>query len=225
MNHKQYPLYKSRHGLVGLWLVAFVAYHMAWTAHKSMAFVLNGFDLAAQIRIHPAMVAESPSMRTSIFLWLAVLTIAFGVCLGSCLYEGWRSRWWLRLMAIGITLRVNPPQGAVRSGLLQNDYAMTLTALTILGLGLVMLVILLEKNLLKHFRSIMFLNCLVGILFPMLGLSRALGLLQELQLESTLGGGAVLYVLALLTIGVVDLWGWKVADDPSPKAEAVLSSP
>jgi hypothetical protein len=210
---------------VGLWLLAFIAYHMAWTAHKGAPFILNGFDLAVQIRIHPAMVAENPTMRTSIFLWLVIPLVVLGVSVGSCLYEGWQIRWLLRLVACGVALRVNPPQEVVLSGLGPNDYAMILTVLTLLGLGLVAPSILLEKPLLRHFRWAMLATCFVGLFLPFIGLSRALGLLQELQLESTLGGGAVLYGVALGGIGILCLRSWKVADDPSPNAEVVLSSP
>ena len=47
-----------------LWITAFAAFHMAWTAHESAAFTLNAFDLAEQVSIHPAIRAESPPLRS-----------------------------------------------------------------------------------------------------------------------------------------------------------------
>ena len=72
-------LYRYRHWLVIFWLLAFVAYHMAWTSHNTAAFTLNAFDLAEQIRVHPAIAAENPALRTVRFLRLPIPIIAAGL--------------------------------------------------------------------------------------------------------------------------------------------------
>lgn len=198
-------LYSYRHWLIGLWLLAFAAYHLAWTAHAAAAFTLNGFDLAEQVGIHPAIQAENPAYRTAGLLRLPVPVIAFGLALTALLYRDDRLQWGWRALAVLIALRVIPPETALRDpgSLLDNPYATQLTFLTGLGLGLIALTVIppVARWLIRYGWQMQVGLVVIGLILPTIGLERSLRLLKELNLAVSLGGGAVLYMVLVLAIG------------------------
>ena len=194
-----------RHWLMALWLLAFFAYHMAWTAHAAAAFTLNGFDLAEQVGLHPAIQAESPAYRTAGLLRLPIPLIAAGIALTALLYPDARFKWLWRVIAALIALRVIPPETALRQPgtLTENDYAMQLTLLTFCGLLLVGITLLppIEKWAVRHLWIIEIGLVIMGLILPLIGLERSLRLLKELNLAVSLGGGAIIYVILIVGIG------------------------
>src|SRR5262245_60753490 len=122
-------LYSIRHWLVCLWIVAFIAFHLPWTSHKTAVFTLNAFDMAEQVRFHPAIVAESPTYRSSIFLWMAVPLTAGGVAFTAALYRNQWARYLLWTLALLFALRMNPPKDGLQR-IFEDDYAQAFAVLT-----------------------------------------------------------------------------------------------
>ncbi len=211
---KKHPLYAYRHWMITLWLAAFAFYHLAWSAHKTAFATQNAFDLAEQVSIHPAIRAESPALRTSGFLRLPIPFIAFGLALTALLYEDIRWRWIWCGAAVLIALRVIPPESDLRplSDLPDKDNAFQMAQLTLLGLILIFVTLPLRKFFLRSLALIEAGVCLLALVLPMVGLERALRLWNELQLEVSLGGGAVLYSAAILGIGALALRRLKTND-------------
>lgn len=213
---KKHPLYAYRHWIIALWLAAFAFYHLAWSAHETAFATQNAFDLAEQVSIHPAIRAESPTLRTSGFLRLPIPFIAFGLTLTALLYEDMRWRWLWRGAAVLIALRVMPPENDLRplSELPDRDNAFQMAQLTLLGLILIFvtLPLPLRKFFLRYLAPVEAGVCLLALVLPMVGLERALRLWNELQLEVSLGGGAMLYAAAVVGIGALALRRLKTND-------------
>ncbi|MBZ0307996.1 MAG: hypothetical protein K8I82_18150 [Anaerolineae bacterium] len=213
---KRHALYVYRHWLITLWLTAFAFYHLAWSAHETAFATQNAFDLAEQVSIHPAIRAESPVLRTSGFLRLPIPLIAFGLTLTALLYEDMRWRWLWRAAAVLIALRVMPPESDLRplSELPDKDNAFQMAQLTLLGLVLIFvtLPLPLRKRFLRYLSPIEAGVCLLALVLPLIGLERALRLWNELQLEVSLGGGAVLYTAVVLGIILLALRRLKTND-------------
>lgn len=217
MPAKRHPLYRARHWLIVLWLAAFAFYHMAWSAHKTAFATQNAFDLAEQVSIHPAIRAESPTLRTSGLLRLSIPLMAFGIALTGLLYEDIRWRWLWRGLALLVALRAIPPESDLRpiSDLPDKANAFQLALLTALGLILVLATLPqpIRVWMQCHLSAVEAGLCSLALVLPMIGLERALRLWNELNLEVSLGGGAVLYVAALIGIGALVLRHLK-ANDP-----------
>ncbi len=207
---KNHLLYPYRHGLIALWLLAFAFYHLAWTVHETAFATQNGFDLAEQVSLHPAIRAESPALRTSGFLRLPIPMMALGLAFTALLCEDSRWKWFWRAMAFLIALRVNPPEAALRAlGILRdNDNAFQLAYLTVLGVGLVLATLPLEKLFQRFLSPLLVGVVLLGTILPALGLNRAIQLWHELQLDVSLGGGSVLYLFTLVIVGGLLVWRW-----------------
>jgi hypothetical protein len=196
-------MYKYRYWLLALWLLAFWMAHLPWTSHPAAAFTLNSFDLAEQIRVHPALLAESPPLLTSALLWAIFPLLALGVALTALAYRDWRGRVILWGLAGLLALRVIPPQNLLRDPgrLLEDDYGRVLFVLTVLGLGLVGLVVIGQRWLKTNMVLAMSLTVVLAVVIPMIGFERAFGILEALQLEVNLGAGLVLYTGVMLMVG------------------------
>ncbi len=219
--------YKHRHALYLLWLVALVAYHMPWTAHPIAAFTLNGFDLAEQVRYHPAVMAEMPPLRSSMFIWLAMPVLATGLALTAQLYRSPQVRLWLTGLAGLVALRVNPPESALRRPrlLVEDDYAFALMTLTVLGISLVVLAAIFGPLVWRRFGQGVLLGlCALGIILPGVGAMRALQIMRDLGVDVNLGAGLIVYSLVLLTIGGL-AWRSQLQStgDSAKDAEAAAS--
>ena len=188
-----------------LWMTAFAAFHMAWTAHNTAAFTLNAFDLAEQVSIHPGIRAESPSLRTSLFLWSAMPIIAAGIALSAARFEEPYIRWGLYGLAALVSLRVMPPESALRSPgqLMDSGHDRTLAILTLLGLAAVCLILILGKRIQRYDWQIEAGLCAAGVVLPLIGWERSLRLLDELQVDVSVGGGALIYMLVLLALVIM----------------------
>jgi hypothetical protein len=204
--------------------VAFAAFHMAWTAHDTAAFTLNAFDLAEQVSVHPAIRAESPPLRSSLLLWSAIPIIAVGIAITAAKFEQRALRWSRYGLAGLASLRVIPPEGALRTPrqLLDSPHDRAQAILTVLGLVCVGLVFLLGKRLLRYDWQIEAGLCALGILLPVIGWQRGLRLLDELQVDVSVGGGALIYMMTLLAVlGLVLYSGLKTHDPGLPNGSRV----
>lgn len=188
--------------LVGIWLLAIVAFHLPWTNHPSAAFTLNGFDLAEQVSIHPGIRAETPPLRTAALLWVALPLLALGLATAAMRYEQAIVRWVLWGVAAGVALRVIPPESALRAPktLFSEDYARTLFLLTLLGFMGLLGVVLGGRWWRRYMVFVETAIALLGLVLPLLGFMRAWGLLGDLRLAVGLGGGMPLYTLLLLAV-------------------------
>ncbi|HLA42912.1 MAG TPA: hypothetical protein VJZ27_05725, partial [Aggregatilineales bacterium] len=103
-----------------------------------------------------------------------------------------------------IALRVIPPEKALRSPrtLFDDDYARLLSLLTLLGVGAVLLSVFLRKRLHLHTGIIQLIVNGLALSIPAIGFYRAFDLLQQLQLDVTVGGGAIFYAGILVIIAV-----------------------
>jgi hypothetical protein len=205
-----------------LWMTAFVAFHMAWTAHDTAAFTLNAFDLAEQVSIHPGIRAESPPLRTSLFLWSAIPLIAAGIALSAARFENRYLRWGLYALAGLVSLRVIPPEVALRSPrqLMDSPHDRTLAILTALGLVAVCVMILLGKRIQRYGWMVEAGLCITALLLPCLGWERSLRLLDELQVNVTVGGGAMIYMAVVLATLVMVVLTRLSTHDPGLRSSA-----
>lgn len=147
--------------------------------------------------IHPAIRAESPPLRTSLFLWSAIPIIAAGIALSARRFEERYIRWGLCGLAALVSLRVIPPESALRSPgqLMDSPHDRTLAILT--ALGLICLIVVMNTRISWQIEAGL---CAAGIVLPLVGWERSLRLLDELQLDMSVGGGAVIYTAVLLVI-------------------------
>lgn len=178
-----------------LWLAALFAYHLAWTTHPAAAFTLNAFDLAEQIRYHPAILAQTPPLRTAMLLWAGIPLLAMGLASAARDCQNQWVRWGGYGIALVVALRVMPPQQALRSPttLLSDDYTFALTLLSGIGILGVVAMLFVGHNLVV--RGGLLLSALI---LPLLGFGGAFNLLRDLQLEIQIGGGLGIYSLVLL---------------------------
>ena len=205
-----------------LWLAALAAFHMAWTAHDAAAFNLNGFDLAEQVTVHPAIRAESPTLRTSMLLWSAIPIIAAGIALNAVTFENRILRWLLYGLAGLVSLRVIPPEVALRSPrlMLDSPHDRALAILTALGLIAVGVMILLRTYALRFGPRIEIGLVVLGLALPLIGWERGIRLLDELQLDVSIGGGVLIYAVVLLAVPALMMMGRLNAHDPGRLASS-----
>ncbi|NJL92661.1 MAG: hypothetical protein HC915_02490 [Anaerolineae bacterium] len=221
-----HPLHPLRHVFVALWGLAFLAFHLPWTTHPTAAFTQNGFDLAEQIGIHPVIQTESPPLLSAGYLRSVSVVVAFGLALVALLYHDLRLRWVLRGLAVLVALRNIPPQSAFRNpGSIPDEaYLSQLTLLTLLAGVLVLLTLPqpFQKVLCSGLAWVLMGLCVLGIILPMAGLNTALWLLEEIGLNIEMGGGGVLYGLALAGIaGLTLLRGGRVARSQQSRRDRV----
>lgn len=204
---------QRRYWVLGLWLLALWAAHWPWTTHPTAAFTLNSFDLAEQIRIHPAILAQTPPLRTSALLWAIFPLTALAIALTAYLYQSWWARWGLWGLAGLVALRVIPPQQLLRnpSQMLSDDYGQTLFFLTLLGLVLVGLMMIGGRWLAAYHRYVSLVTIVFALAIPLVGFWDAYSLMQELQLQLGVGAGIVGYGGALAGLA------WLHASEPSPQ--------
>lgn len=196
-------LYRQRHLLLLLWLLALGCFQaLSWTSHSSAAFDLNGFDLAEQIRYHPAIQAESPTLRSSLLLWLALPFCAAGLVSVGSLYEDRKMRWLILLLGFLLIARLLPPENALRSPrqIPEDDYARTLMIITLGGGVLMCLLFILRPYYQAKIKWVIATLSLFAAVLPWGGFQRALQLLRELGLGIEIGGGFVAYSLLLVLI-------------------------
>lgn len=197
-----FKLAPKRVWLIILWLGVILIFHLAWTQHPSAAFTLSAFDLAEQIRIHPAIEAESPALRTSALLWLIIPLSAIGLALTAALYQDWRARWLIWSIAGLVALRVIPPDGVFRdpASLNDNAYHRVLSLLTLFGLLGVGICIIFAGRLSQNPAVLIRLQvilCALLLILPLIGFNSAYDLMSGLQPGMSWGGGLILHGLWL----------------------------
>lgn len=200
------PLYGRRYGLVGLWMLVLIAFHMPWTTHPTAAFRLNAFDLAEQIRYHPAIIAESPTLRSSALLWAGLAMIAGGLAMTSRLFRDWRAHWGWWGLACLIALRMIPNQDAIRNPrlMLEDDYSRIFALLMGFGLALAIVAVILPRP-----KITLPVLASLALILPIIGFMRGWRLLDELGLDLGLGAGMMIYSAATLGIMILTLWPQK----------------
>jgi len=201
-----------------LWLGAYVCLHLPWISHPSAAFTQNAFDLAEQIRFHPAIRAERPALRTSFFLWSALSLCALGLGLSGGAVQSFWGRWLVLGLAWALSLRLLPPQEFLRdpARLLSEAHPRGLLLLTLLGIGgSTLLCILGQKREFIQRGGHLTLG-LSALIFPIIAYERAWRLLTELGLNLSLGGGLVLY--GVLVLGLVAGAGQGLREAKAPPA-------
>lgn len=182
-----------------------VAYHGPWTAHFTAGFTMHAYDLAEWASLHPAVRADAPWLRTSLFLRLGWWAIVAGVALAANAWPDARGRWVLRAAALGLALRFVPPQEFFGGASDDPNYRQmaalfALSALTVGGAWA------LERARGRVQRAAWLSVLALGVGAGWWGLARAGELLYNFQIDVQIGWGAFGYTSAALLGALVVLW-------------------
>lgn len=200
-------------GMALLGLGGVVAVHLPWHVHPVAALTNNAFDLAEFASLHPATRAENPALLTSLLLRLPLALLAASIALAANRFNTAQARWLWRGMALLVALRLNPPIDFYRNptGVSLNEQH--LAALTALGLGLVLGVIVLGRWL-RPLDAVWQSGLWLALgLSGWIGLGRATTTIETLQIEVTYGAG--IYVLLALTVLAITLNGYRLLNRPT----------
>ncbi len=198
-------------------LLAMAAYHMPWQVHEAAVFSNNALDLAEGISLHPDVQAESPKLYTSMLLrlplvFLAVLTILTAGRLSS---EAWRWLW--RGVAVLMVLRLNPPvEFYPWGGGSENDQQLGM--MMVVGLAILGGLMLTGRWMVRVYHPLMLLLVAIMLLVAFGGYQRATDILDRIMLETTMGGGFVLFIAAGIVMAGLVAWEWWQVRTPNIKA-------
>lgn len=182
---------------------AAIGYHMPWVAHDTAGFTMNGFDLAEWSSLHPAV--RSASMQTSLMLRAPLLALVVMLALIANGAEDMRWRWILRLGALLLALRLVPPKEFFDGATDDPNYRQMgwMTGVGLLAVGVAVMIARVPRG--WHAVGIAAAG-LAGVLAAWDGLSRANLLLDNFQIETAVGGGIMLYTVAVLMALVLAAW-------------------
>ena len=197
----------TRRGLWALLALAgmLVAYHGPWYRHVTAGFTMHAYDLAEWASLHPAVRADAPLMRTSLFLRLGWWTVVAGVALVANAWPDARARWTLRAGALMLALRFCPPKDFFAGAADDPNYRQML-ALFVLSVLTVGGAWALERAAWRWQRVAWLAVLVIGVGAGWWGLARAGELLYNFQIDVQVGWGAFGYSGAAVLGAVAALW-------------------
>jgi len=182
-----------------------VAYHGPWYTHTTAGFTMHAYDLAEWASLHPAVRADAPWLRTSLFLRLGWWAVVASVALAANAWPDARVRWTLRALALGLALRFVPPKAFFSGARDDANYRQmaALFALSVLTVGGAWA---LERAGRRAQRAAWLGVLAVGVGAGWWGLARAGELLYNFQIDVQIGWGAFGYSAAAAVGALVALW-------------------
>ncbi len=182
-----------------------VAYHGPWFTHITAGFTMHAYDLAEWASLHPAVRADTPWLRTSLFLRLGWWAVVVGVALAA---NGWpdaRVQWSLRALALGLALRFVPPKEFF-SGASNDPNYRQMAALFVLSVLAIGGAWALERAGARWQRGAWLAVLGIGVGGGWWGLARAGELLYNFQIDVQIGWGAFGYSLAAVLGAFAIVW-------------------
>ncbi len=182
-----------------------VAYHGPWYTHMTAGFTMHAYDLAEWASLHPAVRADAPWLRTSLFLRLGWWAVVAGVALAANAFPDPRARWTLRALALGLALRFVPPKEFF-SGASDDANYRQMAALFVLSVLSCAGAWALERARGRVQRAAWLGVLAVGVGVGWWGLARAGELLYNFQIDVQIGWGAFGYSVAAMLGVLAAVW-------------------
>jgi hypothetical protein len=186
-------------------IVATACYELPWYVHDTAGFTTNAFDLAEWASLHPAVRSSSPPMLTSFLLRFPQVMIVFALALAANGLRDPRSRWVWRAMAVIPALRFFPPSDFFTSASADPNYRQMLLLFG-LCVGGTLAAILLERAAVRWQSALLVAALLTGVIAGWWGLSRAGVLLDNFQIDVTIGAGGIGLSLAASAAALIAVW-------------------
>jgi uncharacterized membrane protein YhaH (DUF805 family) len=190
--------------VVGL-IVATACYELPWYVHDTAGFTTNAFDLAEWASLHPAVRSSSPPMLTSFLLRFPQVTLIFALALAANGLHDARSRWIWRAVAVIPALRFFPPSDFFTSASADPNYRQMLLLFGLSG-GSVLAAILLERAAERWQSALLVAALAAGVIAGWWGLSRAGVLLDNFEIDVTIGAGVIGLSLAAAAAALIAVW-------------------
>jgi len=182
-----------------------VCYLLPWTDHSTAGFTMNGFDLAEWSSLHPAVRSSSPAMLTSFLLRAPLVALAAVLALGAQALPHARLRWLVWCGAAGLVLRMIPPAEFFTGETGDPNYRQLLL-LSVVGFGLVAAAIPLRALPDGVRRGWVAVLWVAGTAAGAAGLSRAWTLLDNFEIDVTVGAGIIGFVGVSALAAALALW-------------------
>jgi len=204
-------------GVIGLAL-ALACTCAPWYAHSTAAFTLNAFDLAEWTSLHPAVRASSPPLLTSFLLRAPQLALIVALALHANFLGDARVRWLLRVAALVIALRFVPPREFFGSAASDPNFRqmMLLAVLAVGGIAVAVLAGWLPQ---RWQGVLVTVTLALGIGAGWWGLARAHTLLDNFEIDVSVGVGAVGYTAFSALVAVMGLSLVRRAESLGPAHE------
>jgi hypothetical protein len=186
-------------------IVATACYELPWYVHDTAAFTTNAFDLAEWASLHPAVRSSSPPLLTSFLLRFPQVALIFALALAANGLHDPRSRWSWRAVALLPALRFFPPGDFFTGASTDPNYRQMLL-LVALCAGSVLIAILLERAAARVQSALLIAALAAGMLGGWWGLSRAGVLLDNFEIDVSIGAGIIGLSLAAVAAGLAAVW-------------------
>lgn len=186
-------------------LIALICYYLPWYTHATAGFTTSAHDLAEWTSLHPATRSSSPELLTTLYLRLPQLMLIAALALAANQFGDERVRWVLRAIALGLVLRFVPPSDFFTTMRDDPNYAQ-MAQLTLAGVVLVGLAWLMYRVPLRGQAGVLAAVLGVGILAGWLGMADAKTLLDNFEIDVSLGAGIIGYTLAAGGVIVLVIW-------------------
>jgi hypothetical protein len=186
-------------------IVATACYELPWYVHDTAAFTTNAFDLAEWASLHPAVRSSSPPMLTSFLLRFPQVTLIFALALAANGLRDARSRWIWRAVATLPALRFFPPSDFFTGASADPNYRQMLLLFGLCA-GSVLAAILLERAAQRWQSALLVAVLAVGVTAGWWGLSRAGVLLDNFEIDVTIGAGGIGLSLAATAAVLIVVW-------------------
>ena len=177
--------------LYAILAAALIAYLLPWATAPSAPLILNAYDLAEFVSLHPAQRGTSPPLLATLLLrvQLAIICVSFAL-----ISAGRPGRLWRALVILALTIaQLPPPEFALDPGNLNYRQQLGL-ALSSLGIGLVLLR-LGGARLRQLTRLSLPLFGIIGMTSSYAGLAQALDVYAQLDMAGGVGLGFWLLML------------------------------
>ncbi len=191
--------------LVAGLILAMICYYLPWYTHATAGFTLHAFDLAEWSSIHPATRSSSPPMLTSFLLRLPHLMLIVALGLAANWLSDARARWVLRAAVLLLALRFLPPSDFF-TGTSEDPNYRQMMLLTGLGIGGIVAALLLARLRVRWQGWLLVVVLAAGVIAGWWGLSRAGLLLDNFEIEVSIGPGAVGLTLVSAALALLTLW-------------------
>ncbi len=186
-------------------LLALVAYSLPWYTHATAGFTTGAFDLAEWASIHPAVRSSSPPMLTSLLLRLPMVALIAALALVANRFQDLRLRWLIRAGALLLALRFVPPSDFFSSASDDPNYRQ-MAQLTTASVILVAVAIALS-HLTRRWQNAALLGVMLGgVLAGWMGLSDTGTLLNNFEIDVSIGPGIIGYTVCAGIVLVLAIW-------------------
>lgn len=189
--------------LIGL-VLAVGCYYLPWYTHETAGFTTNAFDLAEWTSVHPAVRSSSPPMLTSFLLRFPHLMLGCALALAANWLRDPRARWIIRGLTLLLALRFFPPSDFFSSATDDPNYRQMML-LTVLGVGSILATITLARIPGWLHGGLLIAALVSSQVSGWWGLSRAGILLDNFEIDVSIGPGIIGLSLVsfLLVLGLV----------------------